>query len=728
MYSMLRLLILVLLLSLMFPLAAGSAFGAPPLLDIASEPLTSGCRLAGGGAGVAVRGTLVPAADAGGNAYQASFDSADWSGHLERFALTLTGDGQVNAAAAQWDAGAILTGGANQPARPAPAQRKIYTAIVQPDGRLQTVPFVWDALSDAQRILLDSAPPAAGKAAKQPRADGLGPLRVAFLRGERAQEGLAFRRRTSVLGDSVHSAPVPVGPPRATSADPVYTAFYQRYRTRPAVVYLGANDGMLHAFDASNGNELFAYVPDALIAALNQLPSPGYVHRAYVDGPAAAGQASIAGAWKTVLVSAMGGGAQGVFALDVSDPLHFDAGLGALWEFTDRDDPMMGNVTTPPQIARFRVRSGAADGALRDFAVVASGLDNYADDGHRSSAGNGALFLLALDKPADAAWQLNVNYYRLVTPISDATLANGLSAPALVADNDGVVRYAYGGDLQGNLWRFDFSGNAPWSGAVGPGPGKKPLFVARDAQDRRQPISQQPLVVYAAGGGYLVLFGTGQMIAQADRLPAGFAGQSYYGILDHLDDPPVIVGSRGELTPRVLASASDLAALTLTGGAIEAGSKGWYVDFLQSAQTGERSVASGVLVDGQLLFNTLVPGLDACTPASSRSYALDVLTGLGSGRVFAMLDGVVDLSSPLIGVTQASYAAAPLVLPLPNSSPRQRGAAGQVRVDKPYAIANAPATGGRIQSLGRAVGVLHAGRLSWREVANWRELHDAAKR
>lgn len=455
------------------------------------------------------------------------------------------------AASPSWDAGAILTGGAGRPAMPPPALRNIHTAIVQPDGTLAMTPFAWDSLSDAQRALLDQAPPDTGAAAPaasstapssvhpaasssisraalpavSSRADGLGPQRLAWLRGAREQEGSLFRRRTSVLGDAVNANPVYVGAPSGAVAGDGYGAFYTARKGRRPVVYLGANDGMLHAFDAADGTELFAYVPDALIAALNQLPGPGYVHRAYVDGPAAAADALLGTQWKTVLVSAMGGGAQGVFALDVSDPERL-AVDGVLWEFTDRDDPMMGNVTQPPQVARLRTRA-----AYRYFAVMASGIDNYVDDGHRSSAGNGALFLLALDKPRTEPWKLNLNYYRLVTPTSDPSLANALAAPALVNDSDGVLAYAYAGDLQGNLWRFDV-------GAVGPGAGKQPLFTARDGGGMRQPIAQQPRVAYAADGGYLLLFGTGRMITRADRTAASFVPQSYYAICDTLASPP----------------------------------------------------------------------------------------------------------------------------------------------------------------------------------------------
>ncbi|MFA9216871.1 MAG: pilus assembly protein [Sphingomonadaceae bacterium] len=678
---------LCLIILLMLPLAAAAV---PPILAIDSEPLAAACPLAGGPDAAVVRGALVLQAASGGAmaAFQASTDTADWSGHLERLALVPAGDGSISTSTPAWDAGAILTAG-----NPAPAQRKIYTSISQADGQFRTVPFTWEALSDAQRAALDLMPPAV--AGGRPRSDHLGAQRLDYLRGERALEGVLFRRRRSLLGDAVHATPLLAG--------------------APAALYLGTNDGMLHAFDAATGVEWFAYVPDAIFAKLNLLTSADYQHQAYVHGPAETGLLQLGTEKTTVLVSAMGGGAQGVFALDISAPAQFGSGRGALWEFTDRDDPMMGNVTTVPQVARFRVRKGA-DG-LRDFAVVASGLNNYVSDGHRSSAGNGALFLLALDKPADQPWQLNRNYYRLVVPISEPSLANGLSAPALVADRDGTIRYGYAGDLQGNLWRFDFAGSPPWDAGS-----RSLLFVARDLQGTRQPISQQPRVVYASEGGYLILFGTGRMITRADRAAASYATQSYYGILDTLGELPI--ASRRDLTPRVLSGDS---TLSLRGAPIEAGSRGWYLDFLNSAHTGERSVASGVLVDGQLLFNTLLPGRDACAAPAARSYALNALTGLASERGYAAVDGVINDSVPFVGIPLTSYAATPLVLPLAMPAPEQsRAASGKMRRERPYVLAQAPAGGERIRSSGHMVGVLHAGRLSWREVANWRALHEAA--
>lgn len=603
-------------------------------LVIDSLPITAACN-----SGQASGPALLARTSATTALYQAATEIGDWGGHFSRYVLTPDGGGSGWSSKLAWDAGAILTGTPTQAPVPAPALRQIFTAIVQPDGALEMVPFVWSSLSPAQQALLHAA-------------DGLGEPRLAYLRGDRSLEGAPFRRRGSVLGDAVHSTPVHASP-----------------AGKRAAVYLGANDGMLHAFDALTGVELFAYVPDALIAALHHLSDPAYVHRAYVDGPASVGG--------TTLVAAMGGGARGVFALDVADPARFAQGRGALWEFTDRHDALMGNVTTVPQIARLRVRKDT----YRHYAVVANGVN----------AEGGALFLLALDKPRGEAWQRNLNYHRINTQ------AGALSAPVLLNDSDGLLRYAYAGDLLGNLWRFDFSSGAPWS--------VDKLFAARDASGRPQPIAEQPLLTYAQGGGYMVLFGTGQLIEAVDR--ASVAQQSYYAIIDNLLDS---VSGRSQLTQRLL-----------DGGdpPLAPGSKGWYVDFDEPT---ERSVHAGVLADGAVLFNTVLPGADMCGTTRSRSYALNVLTGLpDDGRFTAQLPS----GEAIAGAMLPDYAPSPLVLPQ-TIVRGERDALGRIRQDKNSAVAQVGA-GGSVALTGRMKAVRRAGRLSWREIVNWRELHEAAK-
>jgi type IV pilus assembly protein PilY1 len=594
-----------------------------------------------------------------GDLYQATMDIGDWSGHFSRYVLPAGAAGSGGASMLAWDAGAILTGGTGKPPKPSPELRNIYTAIVQPNGALTMAPFTWQTLSAEQQSLLNQS-------------DNAGEQRLAYLRGDRSQEGAPFRPRSSILGDAVHSNAVYLGAVDHRDA-----------------VFLGANDGMLHAFDVMTGIELFAYMPDALIAQLHHLTDPAYTHRAYVDGPASIAQASIGGQQKTVLISAMGGGARGVFALDVTDPRRFADGLGVLWEFTGRDDPMMGNVTTMPQIVAVREQPGVR----RYFAVVASGINAEGE-------GNGALFLLALDKPHDAGWQRNHNYYRITTPVADATLVNALSAPVLLKNRDGALQYAYAGDLQGQLWRFDFSGKAPWPDAIG-----KPLFVARDAQGRRQPIAEQPLLAFAKVRGYMILFGTGRLIERIDRSAAA-AAQSYYAIIDSLQTPQEVITGRQQLTQRFMDG---------SGAPMDAASKGWYLDFLQ---TGERSLHSGVLSDGALLFNTVLPGADICAATRSRSYVLNPLSGMpDDGRFTAVL--------PANEAMLPYYAPMPLLMrQTVVQAPRET--TGRIQQTRETAIVRVSG-GGQVSAAGSIKSTRRTGRLSWREIVNWRELHGGAK-
>ena len=738
---------------------------APPVLEIAGEPLASSCHQDSAGQLEGPALVRVPTRpDQAGTLYQSAMQTANWSGSFIRYAMAPGTGGLSQAKQAVWDAGALLTGSANRAPSPPPERRNLHTSIVQADGTLVMVPFAWEALSPEQRAQLDSA------------SDGSGPQRLAWLRGERSAEGTLFRTRGSVLGNSVHSTPVYVGQPSQALAP-----------ARPDMLYLGANDGMLHAFNATDGAELFAYVPAALFGALHRLADKDYVHRAYVDGPAQAGDVMIAGSTRTVLVSGMGGGAQGVFALDVTDPARFAEQGGVLWEFTDRHDANIGNVTSAPQLAKLRVGTSGGAPVYRYFAVVASGLNNYAADSNASPSGDGALFLLALDKPRNAPWRLNDNYYRLRTPIADATLPNALHAPALVNDRQGAARYAYGGDLQGNLWRFDLVAGPSWSLAGQAGQAARtgqtgqvvptvqtgqaqlladnaslpPLFVARDATGRRQPIAQQPQVAHANDGGYLVLFGTGKLIEPADRDPARFAPQTYYAIRDSLRTPPELVSGRRQLTRRELKGDPASGRLTIEGEAMAPGSMGWYIDLLASSRTGERSLDSGVLVNGALAFNTMLPINEggqpvqpwqagqpgtpatpgtpttpatpttpgnpgaACSPAHSRTYVLNVLTGLALGQsVTARLPPTPEPAPPVVAERTTRYVPRPLLLPVPSiKPPTPREPTGRVNLEQDFAI-GAPGPQGE-PVLGTVNTRKRAGRLSWREVANWRQLHQA---
>lgn len=181
---------------------------------------------------------------------------------------------------------------------------------------------------------------------------------------------------------------------------------------------------------------------------------------------------------------------------------------------------------------------------------------------------------------------------------------------------------------------------------------------------------------------------------------------------------------RRQLTLRLL-SGDGASGFSLEGDAIEPGSLGWYIDFVDAGATSERSLNGGTLVDGVLLFNTLLPGARACDAVASRTYALNALSGLPDRRVALVAGGIGDAAA-VVGLLHAGYAAAPIALPLSRSMAGSDGA-GRALQQKSFAIVS-PGAGERLGApLARAATSLPVGRLSWREVANWRELHQTIK-
>ncbi|WBS04619.1 PilC/PilY family type IV pilus protein [Pseudoduganella sp. SL102] len=689
-------------------LPMGSAHPPPVALD--DQPAALACKLhrTVQGPPVAIptappppSGTGTDGAPSDAGIFRVTYDLAAGSGTLHRLPLVQGEDGDARLLAPLWDAAAVL-------ATTPPAARRIFTSHGDGPRAGTTVPFDWAWLSPSQQEALDRPP--GGTAG-----DGLGPDRVAWLRVDRTLEGGTFRARAGLLGDAVHATPLYLAAGANLHGDAAYAAFQAGTLRRPPAVYLGANDGMLHAFDAGTGAELFAYVPAKLVPVLNQLPAPGYTHRAYVDGPLAAGEALVRGAWRSVLVGAPGAGGRGLFALDVTDPAAFDpassASLGALWEFTERDDAAIGHVMQPAQVTRLQLRTRHGKPEYRHFAVAGNGMNG------RGAAG--ALFLLALDKQPAERWRLGGNYHRLDTPPGDPALPAGLGAAAPVTDAHHVLRHAYAGDLQGRLWRFDFTRNAPWR----TDPAMQPVFVARDADGRPQPITQPPRIVHAEGGGYLVLFGTGSLYGREERDPARFAPQSYYAVYD---DPAATPGrplDRADLLERRAEGVAGGAHVILSGRAASVGpgdrARGWYFDFADGATSGERSVAPGTIADGKLVFATVVPGGDPCADSASRTYVLDALAGWPADASGAPLPRGVT------GVLVSDLIHGPPMLLPGRRTLAPRDPTGRIQVARDTAVVRFGTQGGPVAG-GTSSAGWPAGRLAWREVANWRQLHRKA--
>ncbi|MDM0001279.1 PilC/PilY family type IV pilus protein [Variovorax sp. J22P240] len=653
-------------------------------------------------AGGALSSTRI--ASSGASLYIPQLDSTRWSGSLLAYKLTYDGGAVSRGTTPIWNAGDLLTSG-NPRATPAistrePNTRKIFTMLGSGSGAA----FTWGALQgDATLSGHLNAEPYSQSGA----ADKLGEYRVAYLRGDRTKEidrkdGI-FRTRDSVMGDVVNSTPLLVAAPS-----------FQKGGT--SAVYVGANDGMLHAFAADSGEELFAYVPRSIYAKLSAYSSPDYVHQPYVDGSPAAGEVQLAnGERKTALVSGMGGGARGVFALDITDPARFSENH-VMWEFSGADDADMGYVTQAPRIVKFRTiaASNGRPAVYRWFVVVPSGFNN----GNVKKAA--ALFLLSLDKSASESWQLEKNYYKIVLPDPvDAKAVNALGPVGDYAASDNATRLLYAGDTQGNLWKFDFfAKDAPWNSST-LALERAPLMVARDAKGNRQPITVAPEIGVGPGGGAIVLFGTGKFV-EVDDLSSR-RQQTLYAVYDNKTAVPADE-TRNQLQQRTVAS-DQKGRFTISGSAFVYGNydgetsqrRGWYFDLPDSESEGERQVSQMVLSDGYLFFNTLIPNPNTCgAGGGGHSCAVNAMTGLSSGST-CIPSTVGLLSSPLViqagdGAYSSTDSFGRRIESKKVSVINQgtgTGAGPGVSIDSPI-------SGGIVSQI--------AGRLNWRQITNFKDV------
>ena len=463
-------------------------------------------------------------------AYIATFDPGRWSGSVLFDSLSvdvLTGNLVVSATPI-WDAGALLSSRCGTVSSGSTVctdsdssvnKRNIFTTVINAGVR-QAVPFTYNdiATRDPSYLAILNTNPASNVV------DNLGQQRVNFLRGYRFDESsaLGFRPRDSAMGDVVNSGPVYVGPPTSSIPDADYQSFYAANAARTPAVYVGANDGMLHALRASDGFELFAYIPGYESADLNDLTNPAYQHEVFVDTVPKVQEAKVGNAWKTVLLGANGNGSQGIFALDVSDPSVFDP-TKVLFEFSDVDDADLGNVIAAPEIAKLWVSGPATAPVYRYFAVVTGynktrTTENFRADTHISTdtLNKGVLFLIGLDHTLGTAWVLGTDYYKYTFPAANNTLVNGLAPVTLLASKTGDRSTAsmYFGDLQGDLWKFNtYTGDpSTFAPALGSIASPSPIFVAQDASNNRQPITARVELSNGPYGSTLIYFGTGEYL------------------------------------------------------------------------------------------------------------------------------------------------------------------------------------------------------------------------
>ncbi|RLK35454.1 pilus assembly protein [Cupriavidus plantarum] len=562
--------------------------------------------------------------------YQARFNGSDWSGQLLAYGINT--DGSIKTPEI-WDAGAKFAG-------VAASARQILTYNYA-DNTSAGIPFRWDRLPDAYKTALNTT-------------DTLGSKRLDWLRGDQSNEGDAatqFRTRpVSVLGDIIDSAPQYVGPPNSGFSDPAYAQFVAARRTRKPMLYVGANDGMMHAFSAAptatsdGGRELFAYVPSTMYPKLANLTAKGYTHAYYVNSTPTVADAVVNGNWRTVLVGGLGGGGRGVYALDVTDPTAISEGTAAstvLWEFTSANDPDLGYVYGQPQLIRFSNGKWAA----------------VFGNGYNSNAGRGAIFIVMLDRPAGKkTWVLGTDYYKLTLDDAGTTASNGVVQVFPTDGNgDGFADSLYAGDLLGNVWRFDFGAGNPSLWQLS----RRKLMVATDNRGKAQPISTSPVVRRHPQGGYLVLVGTGRFVDTAD--PTDMSVQSVYGVWDQ-DKSTQATVTREKMQAQYITQETQVNGnwyRLITANAFQyapGGTQGWYMDLIPpgtaATAQGERVIYSPILRSGRLIFVTAIPSTDVCdNGGSSWLMEFDSLTGgqLTTAPFDVSNDGKFDASDLLVG-------------------------------------------------------------------------------
>ena len=345
------------------------ASNATALLDSINQIFDNILREAGSIAGGAM--STQSLTTSGGYVYQAKFDPSDWSGDIARYQLSLSGttvtlgdDESTSTVRTSTSLDAMTNAAVLNN-----TQRKIVVGKTTATASATATDFTWSALDSDHQTALRR--PINATTSTPDDAVSVGQERLNYIRGDRSLEAPAgnYRKRGSRFGDIVNSGVAYAGAPTLGITDAGYSTFYNTNKTRTKALYVGANDGMLHAINADTMAELFAYIPSFVVPKLSAYTSPSYMHQSYVDATPVVGEADLnpgttgSRDWRTVLVSGAGGGGQGVFALDVTNPSAFDTSK-VLWEFTDRDDVDMGNVIGKPQIieaADFRTNRNNGD-------------------------------------------------------------------------------------------------------------------------------------------------------------------------------------------------------------------------------------------------------------------------------------------------------------------------------------------------------------------------------
>ena len=633
-----------------------SAGNPESLVQSLSDILKNLVSRIGSGSSLSINGEEL---HAGTEMYQAMYSTGGWWGDVKAYSYNpLTG--MFDTASPTWSASHALGMGTDWDTVDWDTDREIatYTPGTLASGYTDRggIPFRWASLGVAQKALLKDDPVTA--AVETIDADGSD--RLAYIRGDNSNEkknGGAFRDRLGKLGDIVHSAPVYESYIRLEDIDGDSFLDEVPY----GVIYASANDGMLHAFHSEDGSEIFGYVPNLVYDHLNMLPvpEPNFRHMYYLDLTPHVRDIGkyISGVFvsEKLLVGGLGKGGKGYFCLDVTNPgnnRESNAASWVKWEYPHADSAAAEKDNMGYTFSEaFLVKTTAAG---HEWAVIFG-------NGYASDSGTAALYVL------DAR---TGELIRMIDTL--ATGNNGLSTPTPVdVDGDYKADYVYAGDLKGNLWKFDLTGNDPalWGSFylnVGNG-APEPLFRARGRKKDASGNYTMPADVYEQSittkvnviqhcdkdqHGAMVLFGTGQFLSTIDADDIRY--QSIYGVWDYGTGSDQYLGAFNRGGTQQLSNQSDSVTLleqtvvqwqdysgrwlrTLTdhepiwitdAGGNPTNHAGWYFDLPLEK---ERVIRNSFVRDGKLVIITSIPEDDPCSAGGdSIVHEINACTG---GRV-----------------------------------------------------------------------------------------------
>jgi type IV pilus assembly protein PilY1 len=454
-------------------------------------------------------------------------------------------------------------------------------------------------------------------------------------------------RRNWILGDIFHSNAVIVGEPSRFFQEVGFSGpsgFYETNKDRTKVILVGANDGMLHAFNAKTGNEEWAFIPNSLLKNLQNMTSS---HTYYVDSsPKVAdvwfysnsnpsGITKTKDEWKTVLVCGLRKGGKTYFALDITDTTN----PKYLWQFpksTDPTDPtfaLVGQSWSDPAIGRVKIEGPGNTLYERWVAFIGGGFDANDDS-------TGRAFFVVDIETGDVIWKF--------TSSDSLDMHHAIPSPPTAVDtnSDGYIDRVYVGDLGGQMWVFDVSfdaaqkkGNSQWSGRI--------LFKSPKGDQERHKIYYPPAVSFDNHRILWVFFGTGD---REDPKGLALNGDRFYAVKDDGGGPY----HEGSLEERFTAAPNTLNPVNPT-------ENGWF--FIFTKKSGEKLLAKPTVFNKLLYFTTYTyTSADVCKAAGEATlYTVDYVSGGGAMVLDQYLQGKASARSQDVGSGSEGVPSAPVI-------------------------------------------------------------------